>query len=190
MIMVERRYPGWEGASVSNFWGGGPFDSAALRSERMGGGAAVAEVGLTRSFDCAPLRCAPFRFAQDERRGAALRAGGRGGGLARCGWLTRVLRLRCAALCSVPLRSGRTEVLVPWRGWSQRLGDSSARWVRGRPRCRPSCQRTAAPSRATSTSTGGAPGGWSGPSVAAKPSTAEIPPGRPQSPSRGNRRRW
>ena len=78
MIMVERRYPGWEGASVSNFWGGGPFDSAALRSERMGGGAAVAEVGLTRSFDCAPLRCAPFRFAQDERRGAALRAGGGG----------------------------------------------------------------------------------------------------------------
>ena len=142
--MVERRYPGWEGASVSKFWrrplrlrctplrtngrgrcggggwldpvlrlrstplcsvplrsgrteGGGAqggwwglaglpvvvglrgsfdFDFAALRSERMGGGAAVAEVGLARSFDCAALRCAPFRFAQALRRGSGCSEGG------------------------------------------------------------------------------------------------------------------
>ena len=53
--------------------------------------------------------------------GGALRRGSGQGGLAHLGWLTRFLRLRCTPLCSVPLRSGRTEGGALRSGPSTRL---------------------------------------------------------------------
>ena len=64
---------------------GWPFDATQDRLTRVlrrgsgcsEGGAELAGVGLARSFDCAALRFAPFRFAQDERWGvASLRGSG------------------------------------------------------------------------------------------------------------------
>ena len=64
---------------------------------------------LTRSFDFAALRFASFRFAQDERGGVGWLSSPCVVWGAPIGWLGPVLRLRCTPLCSVPLRSGRTE---------------------------------------------------------------------------------
>ena len=58
------------------------------------------EVGLARSFDFAALRFAPFRFAQDERRGPLRMCGvGAFGSGLMCWWLGAVVvQFRCLFL--------------------------------------------------------------------------------------------
>ena len=79
-----------------------------------GGDAELAVVGLARSFDFATLRCAPFRFAQDERGGGAecvsLRLGRTGRGR----------RVRFASLspfdAAQDARRGRGDAGLAWVG--------------------------------------------------------------------------
>ena len=89
--MVERRYPGWEGASVSKFWGVGdfdsaqdrPFDSALLcsgpstRLRMLGGGLSSPGVGPSTPLCCAQAlrRGSGCSEGALSSRGLALRRG-------------------------------------------------------------------------------------------------------------------
>ena len=95
------------------FSGGAPLPFA------LGGGVRLPIwVGLRASFDCAALRCAPFRFAQDERRGA---------GCSGCaGGAPHPFALSCVEGLGLALRRGSGQALRRGSGQALRRGSGQA----------------------------------------------------------------